>query len=456
MEALEPREGKRRSLLLVVLLASAPCCSEADPSARSGPQNLLLICIDTLRADQLGFLGARPSITPNLDALAAGGVVFENAHSSASWTLPSVASLFTSLYSSTHGCWTFESRLAEEFVTLPEVFQDAGFDTAGIASHVFFDADYGLQQGFDVFDDELAHRANEPGWQQVTSPLVSEKAVRWLEERARSKDEDPFFLFLHYFDPHVPYVDHEAGEDHGTEDAQDALGVPQETRAELGRYRSEIAFTDRHVGSVLDALERAGLAERTAVVFFSDHGEAFYEHPGIRRHSYSLYGEELGVPLVVRCPGIAPRRVSSFVRNVDLFPTLVELFELSTPQARTGVSLVPLLNGTQRDSPALLAEIRLKDGYHWNGLVRERFKLLENVSKETFELYDLAADPRETRDLAHERPELVAELEEELRARIQEAKTLGERFGPAQSVEHTEEELEKLRRLGYSGKEEGD
>ena len=453
MEAQEPRVGTRLSILLGALLAPALGCGQTERS--DGPRNLLLICVDTLRADQLGFMGARPSITPNLDALAASGVVFEDAHSSASWTLPSVASLFTSLYSSTHGCWTFESRLSGEFVTLPEIFQNAGFDTAGIASHIFFDRDYGLQQGFDVFDDELAHRANEPGWREVTSPLVSEKAVRWLEERARAADADPFFLFLHYFDPHLPYVDHEAGVNRGAAGAQDAPD-PQDPGAEFGRYRSEIAFTDRHVGSVLDALERSGLAERTAVVFFSDHGEAFYEHPGIRRHSYSLYDEELSVPLVVRCPGIAPRRVSSFVRSVDLFPTVLELFGLSAREPRAGVSLVPLLSGADRDSPALLAEIRLKDGYHWNGLVGERFKLLEHVSTGRTELYDVAADPRETRDLARERPELVSELEEELRARIRDAQSLGERFGPAPSVEHTPEELEELRRLGYSGDEEGE
>jgi choline-sulfatase len=288
---------------------------------------------------------------------------------------------------------------------------------------------------------------NEPGWQPVTSPLVSAKAVRWLEERARSEDRDPFLLFLHYFDPHLPYVDHEAG-------GGAAPAAADDPRVELEHYRSEIAFTDRHLGAVLDALERTDLARDTAVVFFSDHGESFHEHPGIRRHSYSLYEEELRVPLVVRVPGLAPRRVRSSVRSVDVLPTLVELFGLSAAGPREGVSLVPHLSGAERDSPANLAEIRLKDGHHWNGLVRGRHKLVENVSDGRVELYDLETDPRETRDLARERADLARTLRVELYARIRAAEALAAPFGPAPQVEHTPEELENMEDLGYAGDED--
>lgn len=439
----------RKELALLSVLATS--CGDAGGTQR--PKNLLVVCIDTLRADQLGAYsssrsassrgGAKAALTPNLDALAQESVVFERAHATASWTLPSVASVFTSFFPSTHRCWDFGSRLSEAFDTLPEIFRSAGFDTQGIASHDFFEAKFGLQQGFDAFDAELAHRKGEPGWKEITSPDVSAKAVRWLEERARAASERPWLLFVHFFDPHLPYVDHEAT-------------PPAPAADEFAGYRSEVAFTDGYVGSVLDALARAGFADDTAVLFFSDHGESFYEHPGIHRHSYSLYEEELRVPLFLRSPGLAPRRVSASVRTVDLLPTLLELFGLARdiPEEREGVSLFPLCLGREEELPANLAEIRLKDGHHANALVSGRWKLIEDVSNARLSLFDLASDPREARDLALERPELVQELTRLLRAQIAEAEALGRAYPAGQRVEHTPEELEHLRELGYGGEEE--
>ncbi len=438
----------RTRALALALCTMAGGCDLSGAEDR--PRNLLLVCVDTLRADQLGAYGAEPSLTPRLDELAGRGALFERAHASASWTLPSVASLFTSVYPSTHGCWTFENRLPDALLTLAEIFGAAGFDTQGIASHDFFQERYGLQQGFAGFDDELAHRRGEAGWRESTSPEVSARAVRWLEERSRSGERRPWLLFLHYFDPHVPYVDHEAR--------------PGEGRAlEFERYQSEIAFTDRHVGGVLDALRAGGFERETAVLFFSDHGESFEEHPGIRRHSYSLYETELRVPLVLCAPGIAAQRVGAPVRAVDVLPTLLELFGLRAERAQpfAGTSLLPLLfatpappaGGEGREEPELLAEIRLKDGHHANALVRGRWKLIEDVSNARFLLFDLEEDPLERRDLASEQPGRVAELARALRERIEEAARHGAALPPSASVTHTEEDLRHLEDLGYGGGE---
>jgi len=418
--------------LLLFLPALAACSERPD-----GPRNLVLVCVDTLRADQLGAYGQEPSFTPRLDQLARESVVFERAHSAASWTLPSLGSIFTSQWSSTTGLWTFESKLAESFTTLAELFTARGFDTHGVASHIFFDGQYGLQQGFASFDDELCHRKGEDGWREVTSPEVAARAARWLEGRAGN--EDPFLLFVHFFDPHLPYLDHAAS------DPSDGR------RSEWERYRSEIAFTDGHVGTLLDALARGGHAEDTVVVFFSDHGESFLEHPPVNRHSYGLFEEELRVPLFVKVPGLAPRQVSEFVRSVDLFPTLLELFGIEDRpgEERVGASLVPALRGAAHVEQPNLAEIRLKEGFHANALVTGRTKLIEDVSNGRFHLYDLATDPRERANLAPSASERRAALETELRRLVEEAVVRGARYPKDARLEHSPEDLEHLGALGY-------
>ena len=427
-----------RALAGLLLALSAAACSVGTPR----PKNLLLVCVDTLRADQLGAYGQEPSFTSRLDRLAAESVVFERAHSAASWTLPSLGSTFTSQWSSSTDLWTFEDKLAESFTTLPELFGAHGFDTHGIASHIYFDGQYGLQQGFASFDDELCHRKGEDGWREVTSPEVAARAARWLAGRAG--DPDPFLLFVHLFDPHLPYLDHQAA------DLNDAR------RSEWERYQSEVAFTDGHVGALLDALAASGHADDTVVVFFSDHGESFLEHPPINRHSYGLFEEELRVPLFVKVPGLAPRRVASFVRSVDLFPTLVELFGLDDRERelRVGQSLAGALRGELHGEHPNLAEIRLKPGFHANSLVLGREKLIEDVSNGRYRLYDLARDPRERTDLAPASPERVAALASALEALVAEAVARGARYPKDAAVQHTPEELQHLDDLGYGGDEE--
>jgi arylsulfatase A-like enzyme len=427
-------------LLFLLLVGSASCGGAAEVPA---PRNLVFLCVDTLRADELGVYGGERGLSPRVDALAESGIVFERARSHASWTLPSFAAVLTSLYTSTHGCWDFESRLPESFQTLPELFEGAGFDTHGVASHVFFREEYGLTQGFGSFDAELGHKREETGWVPLTSPRVSAQAEVWLDARAAAGEERPFLLWLHYFDPHLPYVDHEA------------MGGGAQTPDERERYRAEIAYTDGFVGDVLDALERNGFAEETAVVFLSDHGEAFHDHPGVRRHSRSLYVEELRVPLVLRVPGLAPRRVAEPVRTVDLLPTLLELFGIAPPadQPMEGVSLVAALRGEAFEARALLAEIGLHDdARHARSIVDGRWKLIERLDG-TPELYDVEADPLERNDLAGEQQAVVGELTARMDALQRRAEERGQAFERGGKVDVSDEDRERLRDLGYVGDE---
>jgi len=427
----------RNKLALVLAGLALPACGGAPPEVPR-PRNLLVICVDTLRADFLGCYGARPARTPNIDRLAESGVLFENAVSHTSWTLPSFASVMTSLYTSSHGCWDFEQRLDESFTTLPELFQQAGFDTAGMASHIFFDGKYGLQQGFDTFDDEYARRRADEGWVPITSPGISEKAVTWLDRHTGG--EAPWLLWLHYFDPHIPYVAHEPA----TADKE-----------ELVRYKGEIAFTDEHLGSVLAALERNGLADDTAVLFLSDHGEAFEEHPGVRRHAKSLHREELRVPLILRVPGVEPRRVPEMVRTVDVLPTLLDVFGIqpAVVQPMEGVSLVPAMTGREHVSPPLLSELRLHDGFHADGLIEGRWKLIVDTSRGSDQLYDLEADVEERSDVASEHPDVVARMKVRLERLRERAEELGALYEQGDTVDLSPDELERLRKLGYIGED---
>ena len=262
-------------------------------------------------------------------------------------------------------------------------------------------------------------------------------------ELGRRQQLMSFECFKRYLDPHLPYLDH------ASSDPTDAR------RSEWERYRSEIGYTDAHVGTLLDALARSGHADDTVVVFFSDHGESFLEHPPINRHSFGLFEQELHVPLFLRAPGFTPRRVAASVRTVDLLPTLLELCGVAdrAGEERVGQSLVPALRGEAHVEQPNLAEIRLKDGFHANALVLGREKLIEDVSQARFHLYDLGDDPGEKSDLAVGAAERVQALESALRQLVSEAATRGARYPKDAPVEQSPEELQRLRDLGYGGED---
>lgn len=430
------------------------------------PRNLLLITVDTLRADELGAYGATQGTTPNIDALAAGGVVFENAISQSSWTLPSLASLLTSTYPSTHKVDRFGAALDPSFRTLGEVLRDAGFATAAVTSHVYAGPKYGMAQGIETFDDALV-AGNRQAELKVSSPGVTAGGIRRLAEVAQGSQR--WFLWLHYFDPHFPYIRH------------DDPAAPQgDTRED---YRADIAFTDGRIGEVLDELERLGATDETLVVLVSDHGEEFREHKKLR-HGYTLFREVVHVPLILRAPGIAPLRVAEPVNGIDLLPTVLELLDLPIPPAAVGRSLVPALLGERLDEHPILSELRLHPEYPADSLQLGPWKLVLDRSGraalgyarfpggpptddslephapggESIEralLFRIDSDAGEQHDLAAEHPDVVARLSATLEALQKRARASA--VGESAAVEHSAEELELLKQLGYvGGGESGD
>jgi arylsulfatase A-like enzyme len=435
-------------LALVVLGAGAAALGWAatrerpfEPRYRGAPPNVLFVSVDTLRADHMGVYGYERNTTPAIDAWAKGAIVFDEAQASASWTLPGLASVLTSLYTSTHHCWKFNSRLDAAFTTLPEILTDAGYDTMCVTSHVFLARRYGLQQGFVHFDDEFAHPLEDPT-EVITSEMVSEKGIRFLDEKAATADKTPWMLWLHYFDPHGNYNVHEGiSEEFGTE-------------REVDRYDGEIRFTDLHVGRVLAKLDELGLAENTLVVFFADHGEEFMDHGGMR-HGHALWRELVRIPLIVKAPGCAPRRVGDLVRSVDILPTVLDFIPpLRPPSDIEGVSLRPMLergDGAGAEPLTALAEIRLQDFVALDSVIRGRWKMIVHASTETFQLYDLAADPLETTDVAAANPEVIEDLKRVMLGTIERARAQGKKYGAQQALGLSETERGQMDDLGYLG-----
>src|SRR5688572_17128558 len=421
---------------LRLLVGGAVLVSCGQPAVPEGP-SFLLITVDTLRADALEPYGAVPGSSPAIARLASEGVVFEDAQSAASWTLPSFASLFTSQPVSTHGCADFRVRLPESFETLAECLVGEGWDTAGVISQAVVGRRHGLDQGFVHFDDGLVI-GEDGAEEQISSPYVAERAVRFLRAKAAARDGRPWFLWLHVFDPHTDYLAHEG------------FGESGRSSSAPARYAGEVAFTDSHVGRVLDAVDQLGLAGSTVVVLTSDHGEEFGEHGG-HGHAHTLYAELVQVPLILRAPGIESRRVPHTVRTIDVYPTLCELAGVPIPDHVAGASFLPALRGEALEPRAALAEMKPGEGQGKSSLTLGPWKLILDPDAEDPELYHRAVDPGERSDVAALHPELVGELSARLRAEEADASARARSFGGASEVVLDVHELEELRALGYVG-----
>ncbi|UCE84809.1 MAG: sulfatase [Deltaproteobacteria bacterium] len=419
--------GRRLGLLASIAAALSACGAEAPAS-----RNLLLVSVDTLRADRLGAWGYERPSSPNLDALARESVVFEDARAPSSWTLPSLASLMTGFEVSTHRCWNFASRLDGSFTTLAEILGEAGFDTAWIGSHTFLAEKYGLQQGFADYDAELIDPVTIESHEAITSPRITDKAIAWLDGRAGVADR--WFLWAHYFDPHERYLEHEGvSERFGTE-----------TKSDL--YVGEIAFTDAAIGRLLDHLRESGLSPETLVVFTADHGEEFGEH-GLTGHGFHLYREVVHVPLALRAAGFPARRVETLVGLVDVLPTVLELLGVPAPDGLAGRSLVPAMRGQHLPPRPVLQELRLFADV--DSIEADGWKLVRRRKAGVLRLFDRSQDPGERRNLASARPEVRERLEALLDAAQEAAVARGRTFDEPEPVTLSAEEEQALRNLGY-------
>jgi arylsulfatase A-like enzyme len=373
---------------------------ERSAAVVSSGLNLILITVDALRASELGFLGYDKPTSPNLDALAKEGVVYERAYAMASYTGKALAPMLIGKYpSETLRDGNHFNRYYAGNTFLAERLRKAGIFTMGAASHWYFREPWGIAQGFDVFDTSAIPPSGQGDTDtSVTSPELTAAALKLLTEHATS---GRFFLWVHYFDPHAQYVRHE-----GVPAFADPAKAPGwQTRA---LYDGEVWFTDNAIGRLLDYVNAQPWGKDTVVVMTSDHGESMGEHGIAFQHGHEIWETLVRVPLVLRVPGVAPRRVPVKRSVIDLVPTVLDLMHIAQPGGGelSGASLSPdLVDAGRGDYEERDVYIDMPDGpyTHMRRAIihggTPGLKLI-HMGGQQYQLYDLERDPEELHDLA--------------------------------------------------------
>ncbi len=412
-------------IALLALLFVGSCSGERKPP------NLVLISIDTLRPDRLGYAGHTRPTSPRLDKLASEGVVFTHAQSVSGWTLPSMATVFTGQYPKDHGAVDFHWTLDASLPTLATILRERGYDTYGFVSHIMLTPTYGMGDGFSTFDFSVLN-VGHPHEVMTSQKLIdiARKGMRNLKE--------PYFVWVHFFDPHFAYLEH----------PQYAFGM-----SDIDRYDAEIAYTDYYVDELLKVTER----KNTVIVFTSDHGEEFGEHQGL--YHYTLHGEVTRTPLVIKAPGLSHRSDDRIVEQTDFLPTILNLLGVEAPPGLPGRDM---LAPEPTAHPAFMERERPPQ-WRQRAVVSGNFKLIvvekadislvpESGRSEEIEvinvrpgiyLYDLSRDPGEQTNLFARDDSTSLKLLGLLTTHFATASAR------RQPVQVDEELLQKLRSLGY-------
>ncbi len=447
---MSPQAARRGALLgaaALLLLVVVPWLTAAW---RRTPPNILLISIDTLRSDHLGCYGYPRPTTPAIDGFRRDAIMARMALANAPSTLPSHASLMTSLIPQHHGAsHTHRIPLSREALTLAEVLQEQGYETLAVVGSGQLVRQYGLAQGFEVYDEIPEDRP------------FADTVARGLELLLRRPSARPFFLFLHTYEVHHPYTptrEHLVALDpkyaHGElpsysperlwemSEEKDVFS-PAELQPVIDAYDGEIHSMDQAFAGLVSSLRRLGLYDRLLVVFTSDHGEEFGEHGFVGWHSHTLYDELLRVPLLIKLPGQRQhgRTLQPIVSLIDVAPTILAQAGIEAPADFEGHDVLPLLNAPLTATPAVVfarERMPFETGRFW-GLRLGHWKLEEG------RLHDLGRDPLERVDLAAQRPNVMADLQRLLYSTVRARRPLR-----AEEVSLDAETLSRLRALGYA------
>jgi arylsulfatase A-like enzyme len=435
------------------------CWSEpilSTPKLKDQP-NVVLIVLDTLRADRVGERTDTASLTPNIDRISGQGVNFTNTIAQASWTTPSHASLFTSLYPSETGCGNPSNRgnlLQEGYLTWAEIFQRQGYHTAAFTNGIQVRGELGFHQGFDRYADIEYDKA-------YSLETIHERLREFLD----SHDDEPYFLFLHTYAVHFPY-EHEQYLNYRVipRSWDDQITIDNHA------YDGGVRFADEWVWDIYTELEERGTLDSTLLIITSDHGEELGERgmPRPARHGMTLYDEVLKVPLILHYPKLGHRgkSITSQVRLLDVLPTVLDIMNWETPPWCHGISLLSLLNGGESSERVALSE-GLTYGVGQVSLRTERYKLIHVPDPaneldtpplkipieppEPVQLHDLKNDPDETVNIAQQNPDKTEELQRVLQL-IEQRKFMPEFFTQGQTQvmpEFSATLMEELQAMGY-------
>jgi arylsulfatase A-like enzyme len=394
--------------------------------------NVILITLDTTRADHLGAYGFQSISTPNIDRLARDGVLFEQTATAAPLTLPAHASLFTGRFPFGHGVRDNAGFVLDpRETTLAEILKLRGYQTGAFVGSYVLASDRGLSQGFDTYRDDFnaPHQRNIPGGLRRRADQVADAAMSWLEQAGSSR----FFAWMHFYDAHAPYQPLE----------------PYNTLYATRPYDGEIAFMDAQVGRILAFLGQHGLLDRTIVVIIGDHGEGLGDHKETA-HGVFVYESVIRVPFIIRAPfeGLRARIVDDVTRSVDMMPTLLDLMGVPSTASIDGSSLVPLMTGAGRslDLEAYSESLYPLHQFGWSDLHALRVGHFKVIAAPRPELYDLEQDPFEEHNVFEARRALA----ERMIARLHKMEASSGLSSPGQSHGDVDPETAaKLAALGY-------
>ncbi|HEX7418692.1 MAG TPA: sulfatase-like hydrolase/transferase, partial [Thermoanaerobaculia bacterium] len=413
-----------KTLVAAGVLISFHSCGTHGSRANLRNANILIITLDTTRADHLGAYGYAAAQTPNEDALAREGVVFEEAITPTAYTLPSHSSIMTGLYPPAHGVRiNGEAALADTNTTLAERLAAKGYRTGAFVAAFVLDGRWGLSQGFQNYDDHFNIAPDQKlelaGVRRPGNEVV-DAAIKWLDQPGAQ----PFFAWVHLYDAHAPYRNN--------------------------RYDDGISFADSQVGRLIAYLEQRHIRNRTLIVITGDHGEGLGSH-GEQEHGYYIYDATVHVPLLIDAPGIASGvRVKSQVRTIDIVPTVMDLVAGERLNDVQGQSLVPLMNGESEKTPryAYSESMAVRMQYGWSALYGLRTNEYKFIDAPRSELYELRSDPAETANKLDDQRRIARDLMDRLKAVRDES---AKRAPKTEEANIDQETMKKLASLGYLG-----
>lgn len=426
-----------RFILLVVtlLIATTAVILTLHMISSSKKINVILITIDTLRKDHLPCYGYKVNTAPNISSFAKESLIFNNAISQSSWTLPSHASIMTGMYPHRHRAVKPSTPIDKRLITLAEYLKKSGYKTAGFVSHTLVSEKYGFDKGFNRFDSS---NAKDSEW-RTTSENITHLGINWIK-KAKKK----FFLWLHYFDPHDEYLYYKNIDFKyiSTINENEKLNFPgwndypnpyleycnRNKKKFISLYNGEIFNTDYYIGKLISFLKEKEYLKNTIIIITSDHGESFNRY-GLYGHDNFLYSDLINVPLILHLPKVKYEVISDVCEIKDIMPTLLDLLDIKKPEYLNN-------NLLSEKKDFAFSEVENKNPYRKVAILNNSWKLIYTIGEKNFELYDLKEDPSEVNNLAKSNPAVVDELKKVL-------------FDTMEVIELDEETLEKLKSLGY-------